>query len=306
MTDKYGIAYAEVTTGSSTSSTPTITASAGVMTLQFGGTGCGEIIAQPAITGVAESAAGSTNIAAGSYISIYGTNLVNPNNVAAVAPLTGDSAAYLPLPLSIDGVSVSFDIPPGSSGAYDGKPIDYNGLPGYFLYVGGGGTQLNLQIPWALQGQSSAQVKVTVDSLGISNILTIPLVQFSPQLYQSCNGICAIDSTTYVSNPTPISATNPAHAGDIIELYANGLGPVNNQPNSGEAATASPLPTTTSTVTVTIGGQTAQVQYAGLSPGYPVLYQVNVTVPSGLAAGSQPVIVSVGGQNSKSATIPIQ
>ncbi len=302
-TNAYGVAYAEVTTGTSVTAIPSITASAGSQSFVFGGQFCGEVISQPAITGVAEAAVGSTNIAPGSYISIYGSNLVNPNNVFAVAPSPGDSATYLPLPLGIDGVNVSFDVP----GAYDGKPIDYNGFPGYFTFVGGAGSQLNLQIPWELQGKSSAQVKVMVDGFALSNVLTIPLVQYAPQLFQNSGQVAAIDSTTYAAKPTPISAANPAHAGDLVELFGNGLGPVNNPPKSGEAASATPsLPSTTTPVTVTIGGQPAAVQYSGLAPGYPGLYQINVTVPSGLAAGSQPVIVTVGGQSSKSATIPLQ
>lgn len=302
-TDAYGFAYAEVTMGSSLSATPTITARAGGMTFQFGGSGCGQVIAQPAISGVSEAAVGSTKIAPGSYISIYGSNLVNPLSITNVAPAYGDSASYLPLPLSLDYVTVSFDVP----GAYDGKPIDYSGYPGYFTFVGNAGSQLNLQIPWELQGKSSVQVKVSVDGTGLSNVLTVPLVQFAPQIFQNSGQVAAIDSTTYAANATPIGAGNPAHVGDLVELFANGLGPVNNQPNSGEAASATPqLPSTKNSVTVTIGGQPATVQYAGLAPGFPGLYQVNVTVPSGVAAGNQPVIISVGGQNSNSATIPIK
>ena len=293
-TDNYGTAYAEVTTGTSLTASPAITASAGSMTFQFGGTGCGEIIGQPSITGVAEAAVGSTNIVPGSYISIYGTNLVNPNNLGSS---TGDSATYVPLPLTWDGVNVSFDVP----GSYDGKPIDYNGSPGYLTFVSP--SQINLQIPWELQGKSSAQVKVVVDGVGYSNVLTIPLVQYNPQLIQSCSGICAIDSTTYAAHPAIVSSSNPVHAGDVVELYGNGLGPVNNPPGSGEAAGAS---TTTTPVTATIGGQTAQIQYAGLAPGYPGLYQINVTVPSGLSSGSQPVVITVGGQSSKPTNIPVQ
>ena len=114
-------------------------------------------------------------------------------------------------------------------------------MPGYFTFVGSAGTQLNLQIPWELQGKSSAQVKVMVDGFALSNVLTIPLVQYSPQLFQNSGQVAAIDSTTYAATPTPISAANPAHAGDLVELFGNGLGPVNNPPKSGEAASATPL-----------------------------------------------------------------
>ena len=64
---------------------------------------------------------------------------------------------------------------------------------------------------------------------------------------------------------------------------------------------------TTFTPVVTIGGQTAPVTFSGLSPGAPGLYQVNVTVPSNITAGSSvPITIAVGSQTSKAATIPVQ
>jgi uncharacterized protein (TIGR03437 family) len=52
-------------------------------------------------------------------------------------------------------------------------------------------------------------------------------------------------------------------------------------------------------VTVTIGGQTAQPSFAGLTPGFAGLYQVNVQIPNGVMPGDQvPVSISVGGKSS--------
>jgi uncharacterized protein (TIGR03437 family) len=51
-------------------------------------------------------------------------------------------------------------------------------------------------------------------------------------------------------------------------------------------------------VTVTIGGIPATILFAGLTPGYVGLYQVNVMMPSGVTPGSQvPVTVSVAGKS---------
>jgi uncharacterized protein (TIGR03437 family) len=305
-TDNYGIAYTAVTVGTAVGSIPMITATALGISFEFGGQDVNycqpAVITAPNITSISEAAVGSTGIAPGSYISIYGTNLVDSWYVVNGPPAYGDSAYFLPLPMNMDAVTVSFDVP----GAYDGTPAHYSGRPGYFTFVGNAGTQLNIQVPWELQGASSAQVKVTVDGFADSNVVTIPLVQFAPQLFQSCSGICAIDLTTYGSNPTPISASNPAHAGDTVELYGNGFGPVNwTNPVSGGPAPTSPLPRTTSTVTVSVGGQDAPVGYAGLAPTYPALYQINITIPS-VSAGNQAVVATVGGASSKSVTIPIK
>jgi uncharacterized protein (TIGR03437 family) len=48
-------------------------------------------------------------------------------------------------------------------------------------------------------------------------------------------------------------------------------------------------------VTVMFGNAQAEVEYAGLAPGYVGLYQFNVKVPS-VSGGDWPLTVSVGGQ----------
>ena len=60
-----------------------------------------------------------------------------------------------------------------------------------------------------------------------------------------------------------------------------------------------------SAISVTIGGATATVLGSALTPGFVSLLQLNITVPSGLAAGNYPMIVTIGGQVSNSATVSI-
>jgi uncharacterized protein (TIGR03437 family) len=63
----------------------------------------------------------------------------------------------------------------------------------------------------------------------------------------------------------------------------------------------------TTPVWVVIGGQPAPVQYAGLTPGYAGLYQVNVQIPSGVTPGaSVPLVITQDGVPSNTVTLAVR
>jgi uncharacterized protein (TIGR03437 family) len=94
-----------------------------------------------------------------------------------------------------------------------------------------------------------------------------------------------------------INSTNPVARGGVAQLFAHGLGPVNNQPASGSYVTDASA-TTTTTPVVMIGGQQAQVIFSGLAPNFPGEYQVNVYVPTNIGTGNQPISITIGGVTS--------
>ncbi len=99
----------------------------------------------------------------------------------------------------------------------------------------------------------------------------------------------------------------PAAAGTAVVIYATGLGEVNPPVAAGQAAPAEPLSKVTSDVKLTIGGVEAQLLFAGLTPGFTGLYQVNAVVPPGAGAGDAvPVVLSVSGQPSPVVTMAVQ
>jgi uncharacterized protein (TIGR03437 family) len=98
----------------------------------------------------------------------------------------------------------------------------------------------------------------------------------------------------------------PAQAGDEVIIYAVGLGEKTPQATAGQAATASPLLTVAAAVSLTIGGQNARVDFAGLAPGFAELYQINAAVPAGVTGNSVPVVLTVAGQPSPTVTMAVQ
>jgi uncharacterized protein (TIGR03437 family) len=74
---------------------------------------------------------------------------------------------------------------------------------------------------------------------------------------------------------------------------------------TGAAASADPLSYVSAKVTATVGGALADVLFAGLAPGFAGLWQVNVTLPTGMT-GAVPVIVSVAGVASNTVTVWVE
>ncbi len=282
-TDNYGVAYVDILLGSRLAS-PDITVTAAGQSFDLGTALMLPLpqITSGAVTGAANSASG---VAPGSLAIIQGTDLVDPGVVVNV---DGDGATTAILPLTLDYVTVGFNAAVGTLG-----------VPGFMSFAGP--NQVTVQVPWELQGQSSASVNVVVDEGLYSNAITVPLVAYAPAFYESNGLVVATDATANAA----VSSTAPVAAGDTVQLFVSGLGPVVNQPPSGTPA--SDVTSTTTTVPVVkIGGQTASVVFSGLAPGITGVYRVDVTIPSGLSTGSQSVTVAIGGVTSPASKIPVK
>jgi uncharacterized protein (TIGR03437 family) len=279
MTDRAGMAFAIVNIGSQPGD-QIFTASAGGLTVEFDG----YALPRPAINSNGAVNTGSFQVgqglAPGSYISIFGTSLAD----AIVGTPT------LSLPVSVGTVSVAFD----------GGGLS---LPGHIHFVSPG--QVDVQIPWEFQGQSSVQMTLSVGYVP-SAVYTVPLNSYSPGIFEfSDNGHLSAAATD--ANGVVFTQANPAKRGQTIVLYVNGLGPVDHPQTSGEPTPQPPpLANTNVLPTVKIGGAAAHVDFSGMSPGWVGLYQVNVVVPQDAAAGPQPIVVSIGGVDSKASVLPVE
>ena len=59
-------------------------------------------------------------------------------------------------------------------------------------------------------------------------------------------------------------------------------------------------------VDMTIGGQMARVDFAGLTPGTSGVMQVHAIVPAGLTAGQVPVVLRVGANRSQTISLVVR
>jgi len=244
---------------------------------------------------------GTVTPAAGSLPQTYRNGLVHAASYAKFAPLapgsifslfgqnlaTSRSAApSLPLPKQLGDAQVTL-----------------GGLQVPLFYAGEG--QVNGQVPFELTAGTKASLLVTVKGVAAPPD-EITLADVQPGIFtvdQSGSGAGVILDAAY----RPLSASNPAKAGDIILVFCTGLGLTDPQVVSGTASPSNPPATVVNPVTATIGGINAPVHFAGLTPGYVGLYQVNVQVPAGLTAGSAvPLVLSQGGVLSNSVTIAVR
>ncbi|MGD0869223.1 MAG: S8 family serine peptidase [Bryobacteraceae bacterium] len=278
-TDSNGVAFATVVLGSAPG-TQEFSARVAGLTVDF--TGNARIAPAIDAGGILDGASFTPGraVAPGSIISIFGTHLSD----------TIASALQFPLPLGIDGVAFSFDIP--SAGV---------SLPAHFHYVSP--TQINLQAPWELANYPSATVKVII-KYTYSPEYTLSLATYSPGFFSyQANGQLAADALDLSNNQ--VTSTNPVARGSTVQLFLNGLGPVNHQPADGWPATDASS-TTVSNPSISIGGQPATVTFSGLAPGYADLYQVNAVVPSGIGTGAQPITCSIGGVSCQTVSLYVK
>jgi uncharacterized protein (TIGR03437 family) len=221
----------------------------------------------PVITGVANAGGYETNIASAAWVSIFGTNL-------SQFKYTWQSNDFVKgaLPTSIQGVSVTI-----------------NGIAAYVEYISP--AQINVLAP---DDPATGSVPVVVTVAGqASNSFMAQKNAFSPAFLTFDNTHIAAEHLNYslLAPPSLYPNATAAAPGETILLYGVGFGATDPAAPTGQTvAGGEPL---TNTVTMTIGGIAVTPSFAGLSASG--LYQFNVTVPTGLASGDNPVSATIGG-----------
>ena len=191
-TDVYGIAAANVLAGFLSVGDQEFSATAAGMTVYFDGT----TIAPPAISarGVVNAASGheGQGQAPGSYISFYGSGLSTATKAFGTS--------YLPL--SLAGVSVSFDTT-GLS------------LPGRVHFVSP--NQINVQVPWELSGRNTVQTKVSIGDISTA-VYTLTLNNYAPAIFQRGGIVAARWNNTHRRN----HQSGAAHPDRVVVLQRAG------------------------------------------------------------------------------------
>jgi uncharacterized protein (TIGR03437 family) len=89
-----------------------------------------------------------------------------------------------------------------------------------------------------------------------------------------------------------VNASRPAAAGEILSLFATGLGPTRTSLTPDQPFPSSPLAVVNSPIDVTVNGKSAEVLGAVGYPGAVDGYQVNFRVPPDMSAGAATIQIS--------------
>jgi uncharacterized protein (TIGR03437 family) len=239
----------------------------------------------------ASFASGSTPLAPVTIAAVFGSGL-DDGSMDPFSSIGADGE----LINSLGGASVTF------GGVTNPVPI-FSAFP----------QQLNIEIPQELANATSTTIQVTVNGQ-TSAPEFVPLGPYSPGIFTVPPGgtgqgaIQIANSATYAApeSSVPGSLARPAKIGEFITIFCTGLGSVTNSPATGAPASDTIHSTTIAMPEVTIGGLPATVSFSGLAPTYVGLYQVNVQIPSGVAAGDAvPLLLSIGGVNANAVTVAI-
>lgn len=208
----------------------------------------GPFIGNSAITDAAEF---KSPVAPGSIISIFGEGL---------GPWRGSSLGFQPgtnkMMASAGGVSVTV-----------------NGIPCPLFFTSF--YQINCQMPFEVSGQTRVSVAAT-SSGAISPTEYARVAPVAPALFPGA----VVNAVT----GRVITSTIPARPGDYLVFFATGLGQVEGGGVTGQATAGAQK--VNAVFEARINGYVVPLDYAGLAPGFPGLYQINIRLPGNTPAGA--------------------
>jgi uncharacterized protein (TIGR03437 family) len=136
-----------------------------------------------------------------------------------------------------------------------------------------------------------------------SNAVTMYVNQTAPGVFTNPTGGLGYAAALH-SDYTPVTSSSPAKVGETISVFVTGLGAVFPAIQDG-AAGPNPPSTATNTITAYVDTVKATVTFAGLAPQLAGLYQVNLTIPSGVTAGDVAIDISGPDAYSSEAAISV-
>jgi hypothetical protein len=234
----------------------------------------------------------------------------NPSGSQAVADVNRFQAMDIVLEIQqADGTSVGTIVLSGVTGGAPPLGAPKAGVTGNFSVVGGTGAFLGAR------GQAATIVNTHRPTSTFENPInrrTFPsgLWKIVVQLIPMTTPVVALTATgpaiLHASDFSLVTTAKPAHAGEVLTLFASGLGPTRPGVDPGQVFTLSPAQVASSPIDVLVDGKAGDVLYAGGYPNTVDSYQVNFRMPADTAPGIAAIQLSAAWIAGAEARIPVQ
>lgn len=221
--------------------------------------------------------------------------LTRPVSVLVLSALVANFAANA----VVNGATFTSGLAPGGiaaifgtglSGAGTATTVDVDGTAAAILFASA--FQVNVQIP---PGTAPGVHTLRIKSAYGTAQQQIAISTVAPAIFL-LNGLS--EGAVLNQDNSINTALTPLPRGQVLQIYATGLGATTKQGQYSVASTA---------VTAVVNGTELATGFAGLAPGYVGLYQVNVPIPATLPPGSGiSLTLKQGGQLSNAVTIALQ
>lgn len=222
--------------------------------------------APPRIDRVVNAADFAKPVAPGGLVSVFGSDL---------SPVS-QSSTNSPLPTVLGETCLTV-----------------NGTAVPVLFVSPG--QINAQLPISVEGATTLVLR---SPGGVSDNFNLTVLPAAPGVFRSGVAGERSDIATVIrsANNQLVTVSNPVHEGDVLSIYATGLGRTSPPVDAGTPAPSNPPAQLVTRPQVSLGGSSLEVLWAGLVPSQVGIYQIDVRVNGKVATGMEvPLVITQGG-----------
>lgn len=218
-------------------------------------------------------------VAPGSIVSLFGD---------ALASATG-TAGRVPLPTTLAQASVL---------------VNGAATPLFAVFP----QQINLQVPFEAAARGTVDVVVSANGR-LTTPESLAVAKSQPAIFELPSSFDGPGRAAAINQDGTLNSTsNPAQSGSVVVIFLTGQGPLTVDVATGAAAPSDPsLARATLEGGATLDGQTVQLEFLGLTPGYVGLLQANVRLGAVEAANAAAELkIRIGGNESVPALISVK
>ena len=239
--------------------------------------------------GVASNQATAPVLNPGGTVNAFYRVSGGPLSPGTVVEMYGSGLASTPTSTGVPPLPVTFN----------GTTVLVGGLSAPLFYLSNG--QLDVQIPSELAPNQQYPILVSANGA-----VTLPdqldIVPLQPTVDVLTDGTLVAQ---HGADFSLVTSSSPAKPGEALVIYLLGMGPTDPAVASGAPSPSSPLAKVTTQPVLTVDGETANVFFAGLTPTFAGLYQIDFYVPSDARSGNLTVTISQNGVLTNTTTLPV-